>query len=34
MEPTLSLFLAAIVFGFGFAIGEALFNGLVGLLKR
>jgi hypothetical protein len=34
MEPSLTLFIAALIFGFGFAIGQALFNGLVGLLRR
>lgn len=34
MEPSLTLFLASIVFGFGFAIGQAAFNGIIGLLKR
>lgn len=28
------LFLAAVVFGLGFGLGEALINGLIGLLKR
>lgn len=34
MEPSLSLFLAAIVFGFGFAIGQAVFQALVNAVKR
>lgn len=34
MEPSLTLFLASLIFGFGFAVGQALFNGIVGLLKR
>jgi hypothetical protein len=34
MEPSLMLFLAAIVFGLGFALGSAIMNGLLGLIKR
>lgn len=34
MEPSLTLFLAAIVFGAGFAIGQAAINALIGALNR
>lgn len=34
MEPSVSLFLAAIVFGFGFAIGQAIFNAIVGAVRK
>lgn len=34
MEPSLMLFLAAIVFGMGFGLGEAIITGLLGLIKR
>jgi hypothetical protein len=34
MEPSLMLFLAAIVFGLGFALGTAAMNGLIGLISR
>ena len=34
MEPSLMLFLAAIVFGAGFGLGNAIINGLLGLIKR
>lgn len=34
MTASLTLFLAAIVFGFGFGIGQSLWAGLIGLLKR
>jgi hypothetical protein len=34
MEPTLTLFLAAIVFGLGFGIGQAIINALIGRLSR
>jgi hypothetical protein len=34
MEPSLMLFLAAIVFGLGFALGEAAMNALIGLISR
>lgn len=34
MEPSVTLFLAAIVAGFGFAIGQAVFGALVGAVKR
>jgi hypothetical protein len=34
MEPSLMLFLAAIVFGMGFGLGEAIISGLLGLIKR
>lgn len=34
MEPSITLFLAAIVVGLGFALGTALMNGLIGLVKR
>jgi hypothetical protein len=34
MEPSLMLFLAAIVFGLGFALGTAAMNGLIGLISK
>lgn len=34
MEPSISLFLAAIVFGMGFGLGSAIIAGLLGLIKR
>lgn len=34
MEPSLTLFLAAIVFGAGFGLGNAIISGLLGLIKR
>lgn len=34
MEPSLMLFLAAIVFGAGFGLGNAITAGLLGLIKR
>lgn len=34
MEPSLMLFLAAIVFGAGFGLGNAIITGLLGLIKR
>lgn len=34
LEPSLTLFLAAIVIGLGFALGAAIMNGLLGLIKR
>ncbi len=34
MEPSLTLFLAAIVFGAGFGLGNAIIAGLLGLIKR
>lgn len=34
MEPSLTLFLAAVVVGLGFGLGTALMNGLLGLIKR
>lgn len=34
MEPSITLFLAAVVAGLGFALGTAAMNGLIGMLKR
>jgi hypothetical protein len=34
MEPTLTLFLAAIVFGAGFGLGNAIISGLIGLVNK
>ena len=34
MTPTLTLFLAAIVFGLGFGLGEAIITGILGLIGR
>lgn len=34
MEPSVTLFLAAIVAGLGFALGSAIMNGLIGLVNR
>ncbi len=34
MEPTWMLLVAAIIFGFGFAVGQALFNALLSLFNR
>lgn len=34
MEPSVSLFLASIVFGFGFAIGQAVFTAIMSAVKR
>lgn len=34
MHASLGLLIAAVVFGFGFAAGQAAFNALVGLLNR
>ena len=34
MEPSINLFLAAIVFGLGFGLGTAIMSGLIGLIHR
>ena len=34
MTPSITLFLAAIVFGLGFGLGEAIINGILGLIGR
>jgi hypothetical protein len=34
MAPSLTLFLAAIVFGAGFGLGNAIITGLLGLIRR
>lgn len=34
MEPSFTLFLAAVVAGLGFAVGQAIFAAIVGGLKR
>lgn len=33
MEPSVNLFLAAIVFGLGFGLGSAIINGIIGLVR-
>lgn len=34
LEPSLTLFVAAIVIGLGFALGAAIMNGLIGLVHK
>jgi hypothetical protein len=34
MEPSLNLFLAAVIFGVGFTIGQTVVNAVLGLLRR
>lgn len=34
MEPSITLFLAAIVAGMGAGLGFAIINGIIGLLQR
>lgn len=34
LEPRLALLLGAIIFGFGFAIGQSVWGALVSLIKR
>lgn len=34
MQPTLTLFVAAIVFGAGFAIGNTIVSALLGMVNR
>lgn len=34
MEPSINLFLAAIVFGLGFGLGTAIIAGIIGMVKK